>query len=214
MKHQIFLTAAVTGLLIAGCKTLEAPTQRISWEQQQAFLKRATDPRVFGLSIYNTPTGPQIRGGGRLHPDRAESLAMQAQEPPRPLVMLDNGFDDEWPVLLDLTSSATWMEFGLAAELRARPISEGKATLLNVSGGDEIPVCFSSCSSLRLGQMFIEHPLMYVRMATGSLGVLNRDVSDGPVHAVVGWDILKKFEKIQFLYPINQVFVDNDYRRV
>ncbi len=198
----IFMCAAV--LTIAGCKTVESETRRISWEQQQAYLSKVQDPRVYGLSIYDTPAGPQIRGGGRLHPGRTEMLEMLAVDPARPLVELTGRSDELWPVLLDCSASSTWLEYELARSLGGRPIGEMKAQLLT-RPGDDIPVCLSTVSSLRLGQMFIEHPLVYVRMATGSLGELNRNVSDGPVKAVIGWDLLKNFDQIQFFYSINQM---------
>jgi hypothetical protein len=205
MKQQMAL-GLVAILLIVGCKTLESETQRIPWEQQQAYLKKVKDPRVFGLSIYNTPTGPQIRGGGRLHPGRAVALEMLAEEPIRPLVHLSRNMGEQWPALLDFTSGPTWLEFELASELQARPVGEMKARMVNLAG-DDMPAVLSVVPSLRLGQMFIEHPLVYVRMATGSLGAMNRDVSEGPVQAVIGWDLLKKFDQIQFLYLMKKVLL-------
>jgi hypothetical protein len=205
MKQQMALGLAAI-LFIAGCKTLERKTQRISWQQQQAYLNKVKDPRVFGFTIYDTPTGPQIRGGGRLHPERSEALEMLAEAPLRPLVYLNGHIGEQWPVLLDLTSGATWLEFELASELRARPVGEKKAKLVNLAG-DEIPATLSNVSSLKLGQMFVEYPLVYVRLATGSLGAMNRDVSEGPVQAVIGWDILKKFDQIQFLYLNKKVLL-------
>jgi hypothetical protein len=205
MKQQMALGLAAI-LFIGGCKTLESETQQISWEQQHAYLKKVKDPRVFGLAIYNTPTGPQIRGGGRLHPERAAVLEMLAEAPLRPLVYLSGHVSERWPVLLDFTSGATWLEFELASQLGARPLGEKKAKLVNLAG-DDIPATLSNVSSLKLGQMFIEYPLVYVRMATGSLGAMNRDVSEGPVQAVIGWDLLKKFDQIQFLYSMNQVLL-------
>ncbi len=131
---------------------------------------------------------------------------MLANTPLRPLVYLSGHIGEQWPVLLDFTSGATWLEFELASQLRARPVGERKAKLVSLAG-DDIPAVLSSVSSLRLGQMFIEYPLVYVRMATGSLGAMNRDVSEGPVQAVIGWDILKKFDQIQFLYSREQVLL-------
>lgn len=205
MKKQIAF-GLIAMLVPAGCKTLEKDTKRIPWEQRKAYLKKVQDPRVYGLAIYDTPAGPQIRGGGRLHPERAGALDLLAGEPPRPLIHLNGNFNEQWPVLLDFTSGATWLEYELASRLRARPVGEMKARLVTLAG-DDIPAALSCVSSLRLGQMFIEHPLVYVRMATGSLGAMNRNVSEGPVQAVIGWDLLKKFNQIQFLYSINQVLL-------
>ncbi len=204
MKKNIYFCLFAMAVLVAGCKTTESETKRISWEEQRAYLRKLQDPRLFGLSIYDTPAGPEIRGGGRLHRSRTEAIEMLAEKPLRPLVYLTGNSDEEWPALLDFTSPATWLGFDLARQLNAQPIGELNAQLVT-RPGDEIPACMSTVSSLRMGQMFIEHPLVFVRMATGSLGALNRNVSDGPVKAVIGWDILKKFDRIQFLYSMNRI---------
>ncbi|WP_372794111.1 hypothetical protein [Pontiella sp.] len=196
----------VAALLIAGCKTMEKETLELSWDEQQAYLKKVQDPRVFGISIYSTPDGPKIRGGGRLHPERFEALEMQAEKPLRPLVEVKGNIGKGFPVLLDLTSRATWMEFGLAKELGARPVGEMQVAAVTMSE-NEVPAVLSVVSSLRLGQMFVEYPLVNVRMAFGSLGSINRGVSEGPVQAVIGWDVLKKFDRIQFNYSSGQVML-------
>lgn len=195
-------------LLAAGCKTTEMDpeTQPLSWQQQQAYLSRLRDPRVFGLSIYDAPGGLQIRGGGRLHPSQAAALQMQTEkeETMRPVLEMAGSFGRKWPILLDLSSSRTWLAFDAANKLMARPVGERNAELSRLPN-EKVAACLSVVSSLRLGQLFIENPLVYVRLAEGSLGPLTRGMDHHGLKGVIGWDLLKKFEQIHFLYSIGQV---------
>ena len=170
MKKRIFFMLTAVLLMTAGCKTTEPEkTTPISWEAQQAYLKKVRDPRVFGLGIYQTPSGVQIRGGGRLHPAQAEALPMLVEEPFRPVVNLHGNFGVQWPVLLDCAS------------------------------------CLSLIPSLRLGQLFVENPLVYVRLANGPLGPAAREIEEPVLRGVVGWGGLQKLEQIQFVYSVGHV---------
>jgi len=209
MKLKIlFFTPLTMLLLFAGCKTIEIDpeTKPVSWDQQKAYLSKVRDPRVFGLSIYETPAGLQLRGGGRLHPQQAAALPMKTQEEKtlRPVVDITGSFDRKWPVLIDLVSSRTWLEFGAAQKLRATPVAEQKPELIRLPD-EEVAACLSMVSSLRFGQLYIENPLLYVRLAEGSLGPLTRGIDDMGIQGVIGWDLLKKMEQIRFLYSIGQV---------
>ncbi|MBI9019716.1 MAG: hypothetical protein JEZ10_00465 [Verrucomicrobia bacterium] len=206
MKMKPIFFLPLTVLMLSGCKTIETEPRPLSWQQQQAYCSKVQDPRVFGLSIYDTPAGPQIRGGGRLHPSQAAALPMQTKkgQTVRPVVRMSGSFGMEWPVLLDLSSSRTWLEFSTAKKMMARPVGERKAELIRLSN-DETAACLSIVSSLRLGQLFIENPLVYVRMADGPIGPLARGMVEPELKGVVGWDLLKKMEQIHLLYSVGQV---------
>lgn len=193
-------------VLFAGCKTTESKVRPLSWKQQQAYFATVRDPRIFGLGIYDTPAGVQIRGGGRLHPSQSAVLPVMLpkKETMRPVVGLGGSFGVEWPVLLDVSSRRSWFEYGVAGKLTARPVGEGRAVLTR-GPDEEVDACLSVTSSLRLDQLFIENPLVYVRMAEGPLGVVARDIVDPEPKAVIGWDILGKFEQIRLLYSIRQI---------
>ena len=206
MKKRIFFMLISVLLMMAGCKMTEPEqTTPISWEEQQAYLKKVRDPRVFGLGIYQTPSGVEIRGGGRLHPAQAEALPMLVEEPFRPVVNMYGNFGVQWPVLLDCASSASLMEFNTARKAGALAVGEQREPKLVTRPGDAVPSCLSLLPSLRLGQLFVENPLVYVRLANGPLGPAARDIEEPVVRGVVGWDVLQKMEQIQFLYSIGHV---------
>ena len=145
MKMRTMLLFVVL-FLVAGCKTTEVQeVTPISWKQQQAYSAKVRDPRIFGLGIYDTPSGPQIRGGGRVHPGRAEALEMLMgeEETPRPVVNLNGNFGKQWPVLLDVSLASSWFEFDVAQDIGARPVGEGGKVELVRQSGDDVPACFS-----------------------------------------------------------------------
>lgn len=193
---QIFFATAV--LLTAACKTTE--TKPVTWKEQSAYMAKVKDPRRFSYSIYQTPAGIDYRGGCRLHMNQVTELPMKAEEPFRPVGMLRGNLGLKSPILFDFTSSSSWLEFDLAQSLGAQPISEGKAQLVKTPG-EEFPGCLSAVPSLRFGQLYIENPLVYVRMANGPIGSLARGIEKPELKGVVGWDLLKKCEQVCLDYP-------------
>jgi hypothetical protein len=181
----------------------------VSWTEQSAYLARVSDPRRFNYSIYQTPNGIAYRGGCRLHPNQIEELPMQVEEPLRPVGMLRGNFGLESPLLLDFTSIANWLEFDLAKTLGAQPIGERGVELVKLPG-DEVAGCISVVSTLRLGQLYIENPLVYVRLANGFLGPLARGIENPTVKGVIGWDLLQRFGQIQLDYPGKRVVLATD----
>jgi hypothetical protein len=201
MKTSLFFLSML--LLLAGaCKTTE--TKPVPWKEQSAYLAKVRDPRIYGFSIYQTPGGIEYRGGGRLHPNQGAVLPMKAKEPLRPVVMLRGNFGMESPILLDFCASASWLEFDLAKTLGAMPVGELEAQLVK-RPGEEIAESLSMVPSMRFKQLFIEQPLVYVRMATGPLGPLARGIEEPELKGVIGWDLLKKFEQIQLDYADGKV---------
>jgi hypothetical protein len=133
-----------------------------------------------------------------------KTFPMESKEPLRPVVMLAGKLGTEPAVLLDFTSGASWLEFDLAQSLNAVPVSEHKAQLVKTPG-EEIPGCLSVISTIRFGQVFMENPLVYVRMANGPLGSLARGIEKPEIKGVMGWDLLKKFEQIYLDYSGKRV---------
>ena len=209
MKMKLMFGLLLSALLLSvGCKTTETEIRPISRTRQQAYLEKIRDPRTFGLSIYNTSTGPQIRGGGRLHPAQTAVLPMitKKKETLRPVVKMAGGVGKEYPCLLDFTSDRTWLEFSAAKHMMAHAVGEKKAEVVRMPN-DEIGACFSILSSLRLGQIFIENPIVLVRLADGPLGSPARGIVEPELKGVMGWDLLKKMSQIRLLYSIEQVAV-------
>jgi hypothetical protein len=202
-KNGLFFLT-FTLLVAAACKTTE--TKPVPWKEQSAYLAKVCDPRIYGFSIYQTPSGMEYRGGTRVHPNQGAALPMKAKAPFRPVVTLKVSLGMEVPVLLDLSTSASWLEFGLANKIGALPLGEREAQLVK-RPGDEIASCISMVPSMRFKQLSVEHPLVNVRMATGPLGPLDRGIEEPELKGVIGWEVLRKFEQIQLDYSEGKVLI-------
>jgi len=148
----------------------------------------------------------EYRGGTRVHPNQGAALPMKAEAPFRPVVTLKVSLGMEVPVLLDFSTSASWLEFGLANKIGALPLGEREAQLVK-RPGDEIASCISMVPSMRFKQISIERPLVNVRMATGPLGPLARGVEEPELKGVIGWEVLRNFEQIQLNYSQGKVLI-------
>ena len=205
MKTATGILILGSGLLLAaGCKTTES--KPLSWKDQSAYLSGVRDPRVYGISIYQTPSGIDFRGGGRLHPNQMAALEMKSQKPLRPVVMSRTGFGKETPVLLDFTATHGWMEFDFAKSVGALPLGEREAKLVKPAN-DDISGSLSVLPNLRFGQLHVERPLMIVRMASKALGPAARGIEKPAPKASVGWDVLRKFEQILLDYADKRVLL-------
>jgi hypothetical protein len=208
MKKCISIGCSTAVLLMAGCQTTEV--KPVSWQEQQAYMAKVRDPRIYGLSIYQTPGGIEYRGGGRLHPNQIEALPMQLEEPLRPAVMMKGNFGLESPILLDFSSTKSCLEFDLAQKLGSQPIGERDAQLVKMPGEDEVAGCLSMVPSIRFRQLYIERPLVYVRMANGFIGPLARGIEKPELKGMIGWEIMRKFGQIQLNYPEKMIVLVTD----
>lgn len=191
--------SAGAALLFAGCKTTEE-VKPVTWKEQSAYLAKVQDPRYYGYNIYDTPGGIDYRGGCRLHRNQIAEILMGPESPLFPAGMLPGKFGKESAWLFDFSASTSWLEFDLATSLGARPVSEGKAQLVKIAG-DDTPGCLSIIPTLRLDQLYIENPLVYVRLDNGPLGAPARGIETPMIKGVLGWDILKKLEQVVLDYP-------------
>lgn len=176
----------------------------VSWQQQQAYLGTVCDPRLFGLSLVDSPKGVRIQGGGRLHYSQSYALEMGMEEPLRSVIDLQGRMGETWAVLLDFTAKNSLFEFDMGQALGARPVAEGRPTMMTLPG-DDVASCVSVIPTMRLGQIFVEHPLVLVRMDNGLPGGYDRGIVEPRLRGVVGWDILRKLEQVQLLYSMEQV---------
>jgi hypothetical protein len=200
MKTTSLILFTVAVLLAAGCKTTETKPEPVKWKEQSAYMAKVRDPRIYGFNIYQTPAGGiEYRDGSRLHPNQIAELPMKAKEPLRPVAMLRGKFGLESPVLFDFTAVAGWLEFDLAQELGAIPLNERTAQLAKMSG-EEIAGCLSVVPVVRFKQLYVERPLVYVRMANGPIGTLARGIEEPELKGVIGWDLLKTFGQIHLDY--------------
>lgn len=203
MKNWMGLLCLVA---LVGCKTTSVEPALVSREEKHTFLKRLRDPRVFGLSIYEAPGGSKIGGGGWLHPSRHAVLPLLQSMPLRPVVMMTGRSRSEWPVLLDPTAALSRFEFETAQQVGAVPVGDGQLQWKRFPD-DAVSSCQAIVPSICLNQLFIEDKVVWVRMKNGlpeaacrGIDALDASKKHPFLSAVIGWDVLKKFAQIQFLY--------------
>ena len=97
-------------------------------------------------------------------------------------------------------SPDSWMEFSYSQTINTDFLSFRERNIPyrgnHNTGG--VPAYAAIAYQIRIGQLFIENMPLYIRMATGSLGLQARNIESPPLRAVLGYDLLKLFSYVQF----------------
>lgn len=199
MRHFIFFSSI---LLLAGCKTpisstTETPLPEI---QQQAYLSHAKPARHFGYQVFpiaNNEIG--MRGNARLHPNHRAVVPMKKNKLPV-IEIAGRNYRDPAPALIDTGSPNSWMEFSYSQTVNTDFLSfrERHFPYRGTYSTGGVPAYAAIAYQLRIGQLFIENMPLYIRMATGSLGLQARRIQSPPIRTVLGYDLLKLFSYVQF----------------
>lgn len=186
--------------LLAGCVSTEKGTEEtlLTVEEQEIALKRTKAPQQANYGVYNLQGNMAINAEPRLHPNHRVELSYLADRAP---VVAGQGKSSrvKLNVLIDPSSPASWIEFNKAQALDAYFLElDG----VYVPYPDRVAVGADSfaatVSQLRFDMFFMEDVAFFVRMAKNNLGSFARGIKDPQVHAVLGYDMLKVFEYIQF----------------
>jgi hypothetical protein len=220
-SRKPWLRAAGLGLalLAAGCATENPNVIRPLKESElRSFFAHAKDPRSFWITVYPSEQGALFAGANRVHMDQVVKLPFQPEQTPvllfqtaaeasAPAVKFDFGRDEEYLALLDTTSARSWLDFTVAMDHNVTPLGPPayKETPAHVQ--DAIPGYASVASKLRFDKLNVESALLHVRAARGPLGALARRKEKPWPQLVVGADLLKAFQFIQFDYPNRRVVV-------
>ncbi|MBN2704663.1 MAG: hypothetical protein JXR23_10680 [Pontiellaceae bacterium] len=186
--------------LLAGCVSTEKGTEEtlLTLEEQELALKKTKAPQQANYAVYSLQGTLAVNAEPRLHPNHRAELPYLADRAP---VVAAQGKSSraKLNVLIDPSSAASWIEFNKAQAL--------DAYFLELDGvyipyPDPVAVGADSfaatVSQLRFDLFFMEDVAFFVRMAKNNLGQFSRGIKDPQVHAVLGYDMLKVFEYIQF----------------
>ncbi len=189
-------------LALSGCATndnTEPNDTPLSPMQIETSLSRARPPQQFGFHIFAEEDGIAYAGSGRLHPNHFTHAEMLEEN--IPVVRMRGRFPrNTMNVLVDTSSSVSWMEFSISREFSAFFMGINNMVIpyrgsYNTGG---ISAFAAVVTQVRIDNLFIESVPFYVRMAKGSLGPLARGISEPGIDAVMGYDNLRDFEYIQF----------------
>ncbi|HBO87997.1 MAG: hypothetical protein ACJZ85_00335 [Pontiellaceae bacterium] len=198
MRYLIFCLSV---LLLAGCKTPVGPAKetKLTEKQQKAFLSKSKPARHFGYQVFPIARNEVgMRGSARLHPNHRAVVPMEKKLPV--IEIAGRNYRDPAYALIDTASPNSWMEFNYSLYINTDFLCFREKNIpyrgsYNTGG---VPAYAAIAYQLRIGQLFIEDMPLYIRMATGSLGIQARNIESPPLRAVLGYDLLKLFSYVQF----------------
>ncbi|MDF7824911.1 hypothetical protein P4B35_12885 [Pontiellaceae bacterium B12227] len=168
--------------------------------QQNTYLSHAKDPAQFGFRTTQTANGTLLQdANARLH--RGQTVQLQLSEKQIPVFTLRGRSQRmKTMALLDTSSPTSWMEFSTSQKFAATFLGTDSYKLpyngkYNIGKASAYAAVIST---LRIDSLRIENTPVYVRMALHSLGPLARGITSPDIGAVIGYDVLKEFEYIQF----------------
>jgi len=196
-------------VLIGGCTGLKqgGGEKLLSEEEIHKALMNSKPPQQFGFNVYPTQGGIAMSGSARLHPRHKADVPFESREMP---VIKMGGISSRMSMyaLLDPAAAESWMSYDVAKSFRA--------TFLGLDGrfipyrgpvmSGQADAYAAVVSQMRIDQLFIENAPVYVRMATGSMGPAARGILKPHIGGVIGYEILKNFEYIQFNLLANKIY--------
>ena len=200
LKNLIMLLAAST--LLAGCLTMDSDNQSerlLSTGEITGALSSAKPPQQFGFSVYPIGEGIAMNGSARLHPLHTASVDSKCNDAPV-IKMRGSASRMKLNALIDPISPHTWFKYDTAIDFRGSFMGFANRQLpyrgkLNIGAAQAFA---GVIPQLRIDQLLIENIPVYIRMATGSIGPLNRGIQSPDIDALLGYDLLRNFEYIQF----------------
>ena len=206
-RLQIALASCLVSLFAFGCATnKDTPIKPLTPQEQEAFFSRAQDERRFWLTRYESDRGPVFTGGHRLHTDKfAYAEFVNARRSDLPAITVRLRSQQEYLALLDTSSAASWIEFGVAASEGVIPIGPPPLRLYAGHVGDPIPGFFSALPRLVIDQLHVDTALIYVKAAHGPLQSLTRNQDELRIPIVLGGEFIRAFHYVQFHFPSRQV---------
>lgn len=189
-------------LFLSGCSStpkLSKIEDPLSEREQKTALADFKAPQYFNFSAHRMGNGIAMMGEARLHPNQSATAKFSTKGVPA-INMRGRSARMKMNALLDPSSPSTWLEFNTSQDFEAAfmgmedlniPYRGGYNTGLSTGYAAVI-------SQFRIDQLFIESCPLYVRMSRNSLGPLARGITDPSIDAVLGYDLLKTFEYIQY----------------
>ena len=169
-------------------------------ETQQQILSKTKMPQQFQYDVYRLPGGAvACSGKPHLHPNHFTSA--NTVKDGFPIIKLQGkSRRSKMTVLLDTSSPYSWIEYSAAKKLPVYFLGLGEKPFpyrgsYNLGGAKAF---LAVTTQLRIDQLFIENVPFYVRMSMNSLGPMARGIRDPAIEAVLGFNVLKTFEYVQF----------------
>ncbi|MBW7908279.1 MAG: hypothetical protein H3C50_05065 [Kiritimatiellae bacterium] len=193
------LIPALLFLALVGCKT--PPDEQIvpfTQNQTQALFTRSRPPQAFGLTVYSTEMGPLFAGAHRVHPGQTAVMPFINRADPRAIeINLTARGIKEIPTLIDTASRENWVTAPLAVSMNSVSLAGPNpyhTTAVHVY--DEIGGYASLMHRLTIDKLHVENVLLYIRAASGPLGVPARWLQDPTPQLALGAPFLRAFSYV------------------
>ncbi len=203
------LSVLILSAALLGCKTTDYSSGEeylMPEMQQNTYLSHAKMPQNYGFNAFPVKDGIGITGATRLHANQMATATFLNGNIP---VIKMRGRAKRMKVnaLLDTSSPSSWLEFNTSQDVGAVFLGMDDKYVTYQGGYNTggVPGYGAVVTQLRIDQLFMENTPLYVRMAMNSLGPLARGIRVPSVDAIIGYDILKEFEYVQFDFDMGQV---------
>ncbi|MCX7010244.1 MAG: hypothetical protein NTY53_23900, partial [Kiritimatiellaeota bacterium] len=198
MKKLLML--AFLAVTVVGCRSPQGDLIRpLPDDTLRSFIGHPEDPRRYAITMYSSDDGPVFVGANRLHPGQQAVLPFASRRgDTAPVIEAGIKGEDSLPFLLDTSARESWLRFEAANTLHAIPLGTDRAygtTPRHVR--DDIFGFGCLMSSLVLDPMWVENFVVFVRAASGSLGMVGRNVIKPSPDGVLGCTVLREFSYIQ-----------------
>lgn len=198
-------SAAVSALVFSSCTSSRGPVPTIPLEKKQieALAARAKPPQMFGLTVYPSDAGPVFGGAFRVHEGDVAAITFpHGERTYAPLVKVGIVGEPDILALLDTASPQSWATLPMMSTLQIQLLA---APSLLVSSPqhvfDSIVGILGVAAHIKVDQAGVENALFQVRAAMGPIGPLGRGLDVAKLDLVLGADLLKAFNHVQFNFP-------------
>ena len=196
MKRNLVLSLLTLVAALAGCRSPQPDLIKpLPDDQLRAFFGRPEDPRRYAITIYSSDEGPVFVGANRLHPGQQAVLPFTTRRSDSaPVIEAGTKGDDAQPFLLDTSSRESWLRFEAAGAVHAVALGTDRAyntTPHHVR--DDIPAYGCIMGHLVFDPLSMDNVIIFVRAASGPLGMLGRNVTSPKPEGVLGCNVLREF---------------------
>lgn len=203
---RFFGPLSMTVLLLAGlngCATGPAGGVRLPDDALNIFFAKAQDPRRLWLTVYESDNGPVFSGANRLSPGRvARSAFVSAgNDESAPVIAMDAKNRNGFPVLVDTSSTFSWMDLALSLQLENIALGPPAFKQVPTHVTDPVVGYAGATARVMLDRVSIDTAIFYTRAAPIPMEALGRKVYRPRPLAVLGCDLLGLFQFVQLDYP-------------
>lgn len=201
------LTLIACSLLAAGCiKTMEPLEGNYEPATVEQYLSTVTDQRQYGLTLYESDSGPALAGGWRTHSGHYAQLKfLSKKDSTAPVVSADGRSDAGFKGLIDTSSPYCWAHLQAAGLMELHPVGPPYRTGEVTHVLDDQEGIYTFGTKFRSKQLAIEYPSFFVRLPGRNLGPLRRGLLAPQIDMIIGCELLSQLSIAQIDFPKREV---------